>query len=213
MTTSKHAAQRNQTALLILVEQTFSRKHQLAGTITGIRRVEKSAWKNRRWSAYLWRETEAPSSLIIHDDYARGREGVKFTTRDIAATSFSPIKAWSDCGLLTADLRFNPWQGRVHPHARVWPAKSGCWGWSMLEMKMVENFSRYPAISFNFYDIFWDGIINFLFFFFLSDYRKKIDMERQFIFWFGQMRSFWLLEYFLILILYCFPRDIISGSL
>lgn len=115
MTTSKHAAQRNQTALLILVEQTFSRKHQLAGTITGIRRVEKSAWKNRRWSAYLWRETEAPSSLIIHDDYARGREGVKFTTRDIAATSFSPIKAWSDCGLLTADLRFNPWQGRVHP--------------------------------------------------------------------------------------------------
>lgn len=36
----------------------------------------------------------------------------------------------------------------------------------MLEMKMVENFSRYPAISFNFYDIFWDGIINFLFFFF-----------------------------------------------
>lgn len=166
MTTSKHAAQRNQTALLILVEQTFSRKHQLAGTITGIRRVEKSAWKNRRWSAYLWRETEAPSSLIIHDDYARGREGVKFTTRDIAATSFSPIKAWSDCGLLTADLRFNPWQGRVHPHARVWPAKSGCWGWSMLEMKMVENFSRYPAISFNFYDIFWDGIINFLFFFF-----------------------------------------------
>lgn len=53
----------------------------------------------------------------------------------------------------------------------------------MLEMKMVENFSRYPAISFNFYDIFWDGIINFLFFFFfLCDYRKKIDMERQFIF-------------------------------
>ena len=115
MTTSKHAAQRNQTALLILVEQTFSRKHQLAGTITGIRRVEKSAWKNRRWSAgTFWRETKAPSSLIIHDDYARGREGVKFTTRDIAATSFSPIKAWSDCGLLTADLRFTPWQGRVH---------------------------------------------------------------------------------------------------
>lgn len=174
MTTSKHAAQRNQTALLILVEQTFSRKHQLAGTITGIRRVEKSAWKNRRWSAYLWRETEAPSSLIIHDDYARGREGVKFTTRDIAATSFSPIKAWSDCGLLTADLRFNPWQGRVHPHARVWPAKSGCWGWSMLEMKMVENFSRYPAISFNFYHIFWDGIINFLFFFFCAIIERKL---------------------------------------
>lgn len=60
----------------------------------------------------------------------------------------------------------------------------------MLEMKMVENFSRYPAISFNFYDIFWDGIINFLFFFFLCDYRKKIDMEKQFIFYLGQMRSF-----------------------